>query len=44
MGNEYRTECEECYAVCIVVAETGEEPEFCPMCGRRVEPEDLSEL
>ena len=42
MENEYRIECEECYSTTIVLVEDGEEPEFCPVCGRRAEVEDIS--
>jgi|TARA_B100000287_G_scaffold45289_1_gene40559 rubrerythrin len=40
---EYRVECEECDALTIVLVEGDREPEFCPMCGRRAEAEDISE-
>jgi len=42
MENEYRIECEECYSVTIVLCEGEEKPEFCPVCGRRAEVEDIS--
>lgn len=38
MSNSYGIECEECGAISIV--ETYEMPEFCPVCGRRVEAEE----
>ena len=44
MENEFRIECEECYSVTIVLCEGGENPEFCPICGRRAtEVTDISE-
>lgn len=42
MENEYRIECEECESVTIVLTEAGENPEFCPCCGRRAEIEELN--
>ncbi len=42
MENEYRIECEECDALTIILVENGEKPEFCPVCGRRAEVEDIS--
>ena len=42
MENEYRIECEECDAVTIILVEDGETPEFCPVCGRRAEIEELN--
>ena len=42
MENEYRIECEECYSITIILCENGETPEFCPVCGRRAEVEDIS--
>jgi len=41
--NEYRIECEECESVTIVLVENGETPEFCPVCGRRADAEDISQ-
>lgn len=43
MENEYRVECEECYSVTVVLCEDGEKPEFCPVCGRRAEAENITE-
>jgi len=43
MEKEYRVECEECDSVTIILIEDGKNPQFCPMCGRRAEPEDISE-
>jgi rubrerythrin len=40
--NEFRIECEECYSVTVILCEDGETPEFCPVCGRRAEVEDIS--
>ena len=42
MENEYRIECEECESVTIVLVENGESPEFCPVCGRRAEVENIN--
>jgi len=42
MENEFRIECEECYTTTIVLCDGGENPEFCPVCGRRAEVEDIS--
>lgn len=42
MENEFRIECEECYSVTVILCEDGETPEFCPVCGRRAEVEDIS--
>jgi len=39
--NEYRIECEECYSVTIVLVESNNAPEFCAICGRRAEVEEL---
>lgn len=39
--NEWKIECEECYAVAVILCEGGEKPEFCPVCGRRAEVEEL---
>ena len=36
---DYQIECEECYETSFVAAQ--EEPLYCPMCGRRVEPEEV---
>ena len=44
MEKEYRVECEECESTTIVLVEDGGEPQFCPMCGRRAETEDISEV
>jgi ribosomal protein S27E len=41
--NEFRIECEECDNITIVLVESGDNPEFCPMCGRRADIEDISE-
>lgn len=43
MENEYRIECEECESTTIVLVEAGETPEFCPICGRRAEIENITE-
>ena len=43
MEKEYRVECEECSSTTIVLVDDGKNPEFCPMCGRRAEVEDISE-
>lgn len=44
MGNEFRIECEECETVSVVMTDTDEKPEFCPVCGRRADVEDISDL
>ena len=41
MEHEYQIECEECDSVTVVLVENGEKPEFCPVCGRRAEAENL---
>jgi len=41
--NEYRIECEECESTTIVLVEDGEQPEFCPVCGRRAEVENITD-
>ncbi len=43
MQNEFRIECEECDALTIVLVEDGEEPEFCPICGKLAIVENISE-
>jgi rRNA maturation endonuclease Nob1 len=40
---EYRIMCEECDQETHLIAEDYAEIEFCPCCGRRVEPEDMTE-
>jgi hypothetical protein len=40
---QYRMMCEECDNETHVVAEEYCEIEFCPCCGRRCEPEDMTE-
>jgi rRNA maturation endonuclease Nob1 len=41
---EYRIECEECDNVTTVLSQyTVDEPEFCPMCGRRQDVEEIEE-
>lgn len=40
---QYRILCEECDFETHLVAEENAEIEFCPCCGRRVTPENLSE-
>ena len=42
--SEFRIECEECESMTIVLVEDKEPPEFCPMCGRRVEAEGVEYL
>jgi ribosomal protein S27E len=42
--SEFRIECEECDNITIVLVESGDFPEFCPICGRRANSEDISEL
>lgn len=39
--SEWKIECEECYSVSVILCEGGEKPEFCPVCGRRAEVEEL---
>jgi len=39
--NEYKIECEECYSTTVILCEGGEIPEFCPICGRRADVEEL---
>ena len=41
--NTWRIMCEECDTETHVLSEEYVEISFCPACGRRVEPEDLSE-
>jgi len=41
--NTWRIMCEECDSETHVITEEHDDIEFCPVCGRRVEPEDLSE-
>ena len=41
--NQYRIMCEECDMETHILAEEYVNVEFCPSCGRRAEPEDLSE-
>jgi len=41
--NEFRIECEECESTTVVLVENGEEPMFCPVCGRRADVENISE-
>jgi|TARA_B110000259_G_C13650016_1_gene255869 Zn finger protein HypA/HybF involved in hydrogenase expression len=36
---DYQIECEECYETSFVAVE--EKPLYCPMCGRRAEPEEV---
>ena len=43
MENEYRIECEECDNITIVLVESDDAPEFCAICGRRAEVEDISD-
>ena len=40
---QYRIMCEYCDTETHVVTEEHADIEFCPACGRRAEPEDLSE-
>lgn len=41
--NTWRIMCEECDTETHVIMEEHADVEFCPACGRRVEPEDVSE-
>jgi len=41
--NEYRIECEECDNITIVLVESDDVPEFCAICGRRADVEDISD-
>lgn len=41
---QYRIMCEECDMETHVIAEDMVAVEFCPACGRRAIPEDLSEV
>ena len=41
--NTWRIMCEECDTETHVITEEHADIEFCPCCGRRVEPEDISE-
>ena len=43
MEYKFKIECEECDAVTEVHLEDQDRVEFCPVCGRRVEAEDISE-
>ena len=43
MENEFRIECEECDNITIILVESSDTPEFCPICGRRADVEDISE-
>jgi len=40
---QYRILCEECDHETFIVSEEDYDIEFCPCCGRRTEPEDISE-
>jgi ribosomal protein S27E len=44
MNKHCRILCEECAHETHVFSEEIAEIEFCPCCGRRAEPEDLSEV
>lgn len=41
--NQWRILCEECDHETHLVAEEYTEIKYCPCCGRRAEPEDISE-
>jgi len=42
--NKYQIECEECNNISSVKTQfTEDEPEFCPMCGRRAICEEIEE-
>lgn len=42
MSSEFKIECEECDNISVVLLEfTEEEPQFCPVCGRRAECDQL---
>ena len=43
MNKEYRILCEECDRESVILVEDYD-IEFCPCCGRRAEPEDISEV
>jgi ribosomal protein S27E len=43
MNKHYRVLCEECAYETIILAEDRAEIDFCPCCGRRAEPEDITE-
>ena len=43
MSKEYRILCEECDRESVILVEEDFDIEFCPCCGRRAEPEDISE-
>lgn len=42
MENEFKIECEECDNVTVILTETQDTPEFCPICGRRADVEDIT--
>ena len=43
MSGEFKIECEYCDAESVIIIDHGEEPMFCPMCGRRSDPSEIEE-